>query len=230
MSIDTYNADRRGFLKCMTWAGSAMVVWTVAGGIPRARIIGQADAAETGFTFAQVSDSHLGFNKPVNTDVAGTFQEALGHVTSMEDKPAFLIHTGDITPPVQRVTRQRLFSNTAATMQGVPLEIVERQLTHFAQVDPAYAAGVRAAFAPARQRPEVLSQRAGMPATWRADRCSIFLPCCPPANCDRHRRYHRGLRGGRIKFHIPGRISRLWTCDLRICRGLFACDAIALCW
>jgi 3',5'-cyclic-AMP phosphodiesterase len=96
MSIDTYNADRRGFLKCMTWAGSAMV-WTVAGGIPRARIIGQADAAETGFTFAQVSDSHLGFNKPVNTDVAGTFQEALGHVTSMEDKPAFLIHTGDIT-------------------------------------------------------------------------------------------------------------------------------------
>ena len=81
MSIDTYNADRRGFLKCMTWAGSAMV-WTVAGGIPRARIIGQADAAETGFTFAQVSDSHLGFNKPVNTDVARTFQEALGHVTS----------------------------------------------------------------------------------------------------------------------------------------------------
>jgi Icc protein len=96
MSTDIYNADRRGFLKCMTWAGSAMV-WTVAGGIPRAHIIGQAEAAETGFTFAQVSDSHLGFNKPVNTNVSGTFQEALGHVTSMEDKPAFLIHTGDIT-------------------------------------------------------------------------------------------------------------------------------------
>jgi Icc protein len=96
MSIETYNPDRRGFLKCMTWAGSAMV-WTIAGGVPRARIVGQAKAAETGFSFAQVSDSHLGFNKPVNTNVAGTFQEALSHVTSMEDKPAFLIHTGDIT-------------------------------------------------------------------------------------------------------------------------------------
>ena len=91
-----YNADRRGFLKCMTWAGSAMV-WTVAGGIPRAHIIGQAQAAATGFTFAQVSDSHLGFDKPVNTNVTGTFQEALDHVTGMAEKPAFLIHTGDIT-------------------------------------------------------------------------------------------------------------------------------------
>ncbi|MEA2725995.1 MAG: hypothetical protein QOF70_470, partial [Acetobacteraceae bacterium] len=91
-----YNPDRRGFLKCMTWAGSAMV-WTVSGGIPRSHLIGQAEAAETGLTFAQVSDSHLGFNRPVNPDVTGTFQEALGQATSTADKPAFLIHTGDIT-------------------------------------------------------------------------------------------------------------------------------------
>jgi 3',5'-cyclic-AMP phosphodiesterase len=96
-----YNPDRRGFLKCMTWAGSAMV-WTVAGGIPRSRVIaprlvGEAEAAETGFAFAQVSDSHLGFDKPLNPKVTGTFREALGLVTSMGDKPAFLIHTGDLT-------------------------------------------------------------------------------------------------------------------------------------
>jgi Icc protein len=101
MTTDAYtqadhSTDRRGFLKCMTWAGSAMV-WTVAGGIPRSRVIGQVQAAETGFTFAQVSDSHLGFDKPVNTNVTGTFQEALGQVTGMADKPAFLIHTGDMT-------------------------------------------------------------------------------------------------------------------------------------
>jgi 3',5'-cyclic-AMP phosphodiesterase len=96
MNINELNPDRRGFLKCMSWAGSAMV-WTVAGGIPRARIIGQAEAGDSGFSFAQVSDSHLGFNKPVNTDVTGTFQQALDHVAGMEDKPAFLIHTGDIT-------------------------------------------------------------------------------------------------------------------------------------
>src|SRR5579871_6871195 len=85
----------------MTWAGSVMV-WTVAGGIPRSHVIsaglvGEAAAAETGFMFAQVSDSHLGFDKPVNPDVHGTFRQALDQVTSMDDKPAFLIHTGDLT-------------------------------------------------------------------------------------------------------------------------------------
>jgi Icc protein len=58
-----HDESRRGFLKCMTWAGTA-VVWTVAGGLPRARLIDQATAADTGFSFAQVSDSHLGFSKP----------------------------------------------------------------------------------------------------------------------------------------------------------------------
>ena len=96
MSADHLTQDRRGFLKCMTWAGSAML-WTVAGGVPRSRLIAPAEAAATGFTFAQVSDSHMGFDKPVNTNVAATFEEALAHATSMLEKPAFLIHTGDLT-------------------------------------------------------------------------------------------------------------------------------------
>ena len=82
-----HDPSRRGFLQCMTWAGSAML-WTVAGGIPRSRLIGQADAAE-GFSFAQVSDSHLGFDKPVNTDVTGTFQQALRQITNRpENRPS----------------------------------------------------------------------------------------------------------------------------------------------
>src|ERR1700712_2755806 len=124
-----YSSERRGFLKCMTWAGSAMV-WTVAGGIPRSLIagpslIGTARAAETGFTFAQVSDSHLGFDKPVNTNVAGTFQEALGHGTSMADKPAFLIHTGDIThlsTAEQFDTGAQLLGETKLQVYTVPGE------------------------------------------------------------------------------------------------------------
>lgn len=86
--------DRRNFLKCMTWAGTA-TLWTVTGGIPRSVLIGDAQAAETGFTFAQVSDSHLGFDKPVNADVTGTFESGLAQATATN--PAFLIHTGDIT-------------------------------------------------------------------------------------------------------------------------------------
>ena len=74
--------QRRGFLKCMTWAGTAMV-WTVAGGVPRSRLIGSAEAATGGFTFVQVSDSHLGFSRPENPDVTATLQDALGEIVAM---------------------------------------------------------------------------------------------------------------------------------------------------
>jgi Icc protein len=124
MSTEFLDPNRRGFLKCMSWAGNAML-WTVAGGIPRSHLIGQAEAAETGFTFAQVSDSHLGFDKPVNTDVSGTFQEALSHVTSMADKPAFIIHTGDIThlsTPAQFDAGAQLLGATKLKTYTVPGE------------------------------------------------------------------------------------------------------------
>ncbi len=50
--------------------------------------------------------------------------------------------------------RRRLFSNIAAAMQGVPEEIVERQLGHFDKADAAYGAGVRAALAAKKQHAE----------------------------------------------------------------------------
>ncbi len=43
--------------------------------------------------------------------------------------------------------KARLFSNIAEAMQGVPDNIVKRQLRHFEKVHPDYAAGVRAALA-----------------------------------------------------------------------------------
>jgi Icc protein len=124
MTSEYLDPDRRGFLKCMTWAGSAML-WTVAGGIPRSHLIGQAEAAATGFTFAQVSDSHLGFDKPANTNVTATFQDALDRVTGMADKPAFIIHTGDIThlsKPAEFDTGAQLLSATKLQTYTVPGE------------------------------------------------------------------------------------------------------------
>ncbi|MFL9894834.1 catalase [Paraburkholderia strydomiana] len=41
--------------------------------------------------------------------------------------------------------RSRLFGNIARALHGVPQQIVERTLTHFERIDPAYASGVRAA-------------------------------------------------------------------------------------
>ena len=128
MSNDsTYEPDasRRGFLKCMTWAGTAMV-WTMAGGIPRSRLIGSAEAATNdGFSFVQISDSHLGFDKPANPNVTATLQDALNNVAAMPKQPAFMIHTGDIThlsKPAQFDTAQQLMSATKLMVHTVPGE------------------------------------------------------------------------------------------------------------
>ncbi len=96
--------DRRGFLKCMAWAGTGMV-WAVSGGIPGCSRVEQP-AAGTGappaaprpsFTFAQVSDSHLGFNRDPNRDVAATYRAAIDKINALAEPPAFVLHTGDLT-------------------------------------------------------------------------------------------------------------------------------------
>ena len=119
------NGDRRVFLRCMTWAGTAMI-WSIAGGIPRSRLIGSAEAATTeGFTFAQISDSHLGFDKPANPDTTATLQEALNDVVAAPVKPAFMIHTGDIThlsKPGQFDTASQLMGQTKLAVHTVPGE------------------------------------------------------------------------------------------------------------
>ena len=71
--------DRRQTLKCMLWAGTG-VVWTVAGGVPSSRLIGAAKAAEGGFSFVQISDSHIGFEKPANPDARATLNAAIDKV------------------------------------------------------------------------------------------------------------------------------------------------------
>src|SRR5262245_47228366 len=89
--------SRRKVLECMTWAGTG-VLWTAAGGVPASLgIIGDAAAQTTGMTFLQISDSHMGFDKPANPNVNGTLQEAMAKVKALTTKPAFMIHTGDIT-------------------------------------------------------------------------------------------------------------------------------------
>ena len=89
--------SRRKVLECMTWAGTG-VLWTVAGGVPTSLgIMGEAVAQTTGMTFLQISDSHVGFDKPANPNALGTLEEAINKVKALKTKPAFMIHTGDIT-------------------------------------------------------------------------------------------------------------------------------------
>jgi 3',5'-cyclic AMP phosphodiesterase CpdA len=61
-------------------------------------IIDGAMAAEpNGLTFLQISDSHVGFDKPANPNALGTLEEAINRVKALPVKPAFMIHTGDVT-------------------------------------------------------------------------------------------------------------------------------------
>src|SRR6059058_2376251 len=91
--------DRRGFLQCMAWVGTA-VVWRLgAGGIFESHALGaDVPAQQAGdFCFAQVSDSHIGFSKEPNRDVAATLQLAVARMNQLKAPPQLLLHTGDLT-------------------------------------------------------------------------------------------------------------------------------------
>jgi Icc protein len=100
--INKDGIDRRGFLKCMAWAGTGLV-WTFAGGVASSRVFAarnalDAPAAGAGdFTFAQISDSHIGFSKAPNQNVIGTLKETIARINALPKAPDLLIHTGDLT-------------------------------------------------------------------------------------------------------------------------------------
>jgi Icc protein len=94
--------DRRGFLKCMAWAGTG-VLCVMHGGVLKSYSLSQmsqmaSKAAGAGeLSFVQISDSHMGFNKPANTDVAGTLKAAVDKINGLSAVPEFMLHTGDIS-------------------------------------------------------------------------------------------------------------------------------------
>lgn len=93
--------DRRGFLKCMAWAGTGAVC-VMQGGVLRSfslSRISDLDPSQMNgeLSFAQISDSHMGFNKPANADVAVTLKAAVDKINALATPPEFLLHTGDIS-------------------------------------------------------------------------------------------------------------------------------------
>jgi Icc protein len=93
--------DRRGFLKCMAWVGTG-VVCVLQGGVLKSYALGKLSEHEIKnlkgeLTFAQISDSHIGFNKPANPDVTATLQTAIAKINALPTPPEFLLHTGDLS-------------------------------------------------------------------------------------------------------------------------------------
>ena len=100
-NLDRDGVDRRGFLKCMAWAGTGTLC-LLQGGVLKsfalADVLQQKVEHLTGdLSFVQISDSHIGFNKAANPDVTATLREAIAKVNALATRPSFVLHTGDLT-------------------------------------------------------------------------------------------------------------------------------------
>jgi 3',5'-cyclic AMP phosphodiesterase CpdA len=112
--------SRRKVLECMTWAGTG-VLWTISGGVPHSLgLVDEAMAADAkGLTFLQISDSHMGFDKPANPNAKGTLEEAIARIKAIPTKPAFMIHTGDIT----HLSKESEFDDAEKIISGARLDV-----------------------------------------------------------------------------------------------------------
>ncbi len=98
---DSDGIDRRGFLKCMAWAGTGALC-VIKGGVLNSyglgRVAGMRSHELQGeLSFVQISDSHMGFDKAANPDVIGTLKAAVNKINALPVAPAFILHTGDIS-------------------------------------------------------------------------------------------------------------------------------------
>jgi 3',5'-cyclic AMP phosphodiesterase CpdA len=109
---------RRQLLRHASWFGAAVVV-TVAGGETATHLLGGGSKAEAADPAAlhivQVSDSHIGFTGPANTDVTGSFSKAIAEVNAMKQTPDFVMHTGDLT----HLSTPAQFDQVHQMMKGV---------------------------------------------------------------------------------------------------------------
>ena len=111
--------DRRGFLKCMAWAGTGAAC-VLQGGVLQSFALG--DSAIRGMhkrkgelAFVQISDSHIGFNKAANPDVVGTLRQAIAKINALPTPPAFVLHTGDLS----QLSKPEQFDTLAQSLKEI---------------------------------------------------------------------------------------------------------------
>jgi hypothetical protein len=102
MSDDPIVPARRRALRCLAFGGAG-TLFTLAGGVLTPvdlalALTDRTSAAAAGVPlFVQISDTHIGFNKDANPDVAATVRQTIELVNAMPVSPALVLHTGDIT-------------------------------------------------------------------------------------------------------------------------------------
>ncbi|MDE3010254.1 MAG: metallophosphoesterase [Pseudomonadota bacterium] len=104
--------NRRDFLTLAAVGGGAVF----ASALP-----GMARAAGKDFYFVQLSDSHWGYQGPANPDARITLPKAVAAVNALEQPPAFIVFTGDLThttdDPAERRRRMSEFKSITAELK-----------------------------------------------------------------------------------------------------------------
>ena len=121
--------DRRHFLHCMAWVGTG-AMWALSGGALNGSPLGQPNTragmhGSGALHFVQISDSHIGFDKPANTDVTATLRAAVAKIKAAPERPAFVLHTGDLThlsKPAEFDTLHQIMSELSVPVFYVPGE------------------------------------------------------------------------------------------------------------
>ncbi|MGH9522364.1 MAG: metallophosphoesterase family protein [Terriglobales bacterium] len=116
--------NRRGFLKCMAWAGTG-AFFVMKGGLLKSFAMSQMThqdpkALQGELSFVQISDSHIGFNKDANPDVLKTLQVAIDKINALPTRPAFVLHTGDLT----HLSKDAQFDTLEQALKGLKTERV----------------------------------------------------------------------------------------------------------
>ncbi|MBD5656158.1 MAG: metallophosphoesterase, partial [Candidatus Eremiobacteraeota bacterium] len=112
--------SRKDFLEHVGWTGAG-IAWTLGA----AGLMTTAAAARVpgGVSFVQISDSHIGFMRPENPDVAGTLKKAVDAINALPAQPSFVVHTGDLThlaKPEQFATCKDILSTLKAPLVTMP--------------------------------------------------------------------------------------------------------------
>ena len=113
---------RQDFLQHVAWTGSG-ILWSLSAA--GTLVAGAAAAERSSFSFVQISDSHIGFTRPENPDVRGTFAKTIDGINALPQQPAFVMHTGDVThlsKPAQFDDAKSVLGTLRAPLLTVPGE------------------------------------------------------------------------------------------------------------
>jgi len=121
-NLNADGVDRRGFLKCMAWAGTGAYC-VLSGGVLKSYALGDSmlggmHKMKGELAFVQISDSHIGFDKAANPDVTATLRQAIAKINALPTPPAFVLHTGDLS----QISKPAQFDTLDQTLKDLRTE------------------------------------------------------------------------------------------------------------